>query len=356
MTAPHDKTPRRPPDEGEPIEHTPDDALDYIDQTVAQITPAEIEEHLHKVLNRIAASDQFLAWPEFSPDADIHASFPGPGDQPTENSTLGVADIFAAPQIESAEFARKQLRLACDKVAAARQEAKLIISAARDEAVDRAAKILSEAREKADQIIRDAQTKAEDILNEAVIQAAEARVSFRTPTQSELFRNLIGPPKSEVITYQDSHDSSGVVRHQRDSSGVVRCQIDGSGIVMAVPTELADCPDQERSPVKALLMVDTMKGRTAEGGQMSVLILLYDPNVAFEGSPLLDASMTHGETFIRLWEMTMASEGGREQLLHFPDGNSQVNYDYNLNFYHGDPLKALDSLKECSNPYGSFDP
>jgi cell division septum initiation protein DivIVA len=335
MTAPHDKIPRHPPDEGEPIEHIPGDALDYIDQIVAQITPAEIEEHLRKVLNRIAASGQFLAWPEFSPDADIHAAFPGPGDQSTENSALGVADIFPAPQVESAEFARRQLRLACDKVAAARKEAKLIISAARDEAVDQAAKILSEAREKADQVIRDAETKAGEILGEAVIQAAEARrVSFHTPTQSELFRTLAGPPKSEVVTYQ--HDSS-----------VVRFPLDGGGVVKAVSTELADCPDQERSSVRALLMVDTTQGR-----QISVLVLLRVPDVTFEEF-LPDASMTHVGKLIQLFTMTGVSEDGREQLFHFPDKDSRINYDYNLNFYHEDPLNAL---KKCSNPYGSFDP
>ena len=49
MTSTNDDTPPRQPDENKkkPLDHPDRDVLDFIDETVARITDAEVEEHLH---------------------------------------------------------------------------------------------------------------------------------------------------------------------------------------------------------------------------------------------------------------------------------------------------------------------
>jgi hypothetical protein len=52
MTSINGGVPPRQPDEGEPSECLAGDSLDFIDQTVARITDAEMDEHLREVLDQ----------------------------------------------------------------------------------------------------------------------------------------------------------------------------------------------------------------------------------------------------------------------------------------------------------------
>jgi hypothetical protein len=55
MTSASHDTPPRQPDENEPLDHPDRDVLDFIDfidETVARITDADVDEHLRKVLGQ----------------------------------------------------------------------------------------------------------------------------------------------------------------------------------------------------------------------------------------------------------------------------------------------------------------
>jgi hypothetical protein len=53
---PNDDMPPRHPDEDEPLKDEAGDILDFIDKTVAQITDADVDEHLRNVLDQAGYS------------------------------------------------------------------------------------------------------------------------------------------------------------------------------------------------------------------------------------------------------------------------------------------------------------
>jgi hypothetical protein len=58
MTSSNDDMPPRQPDENEPLYHPARDVLDFIDEIVGQITDAEIQEHLSKVIDQTGRSER----------------------------------------------------------------------------------------------------------------------------------------------------------------------------------------------------------------------------------------------------------------------------------------------------------
>ena len=166
MTTNGDMSPHRP-DEHDPLEPVPDDALDRVDETVAKITDATVEEYLRRVLNESGYGDPAPdLWRDLNPDRmpmvvdfDLCASIDGTC---VDFGHRAAAEILTAARLE-AELSRQGLE-------AARQQAERILSGAREEAdaaLEQAAAMTREAREQAEQIVSKAHTKAEQIITAA---------------------------------------------------------------------------------------------------------------------------------------------------------------------------------------------
>ena len=162
MTTNDDMTPRQP-DEDEPVEELFGDALDIVDEAVARITDAEVNEHLRKVLIQSGYTGQLTGlWPphriELNYSMDVIAS-----------EHRAIADLAATARA-NAKLSSERLQQAQETLEAARQQAGQILGAARDEAdeaLKQAAKMVRDAREQSEQIISDARREAEQIITAA---------------------------------------------------------------------------------------------------------------------------------------------------------------------------------------------
>ena len=190
---PNDDMPPRQPDEDEPLEHEAGDVLDFIDETVAQITDADVDEHLRKVLDRAGyRTDPSL---RFNSIMEFQAG----------SSQDNMADLIAAAARMQVEPWRERLRQAQQAIEDARLEADRIAAEAReeaDEALSQAAKMIREAREQAERIISDAQNEAEQILAAARNQqvhettCVEYGGAFECKSAVQVFR----PPAERLAT------------------------------------------------------------------------------------------------------------------------------------------------------------
>ena len=182
MTPDRDMTPGQPPGEDESAEHTPRDALDYIDQTVAHITDAEVEEHLRRILDqagyRPRLDDACLA------SADL-VCCPAAASGACSHSAL--ADAIAAMRRE-ADLSYEQLRSAREAVEAAREQAERIVADARaeaDKALDQAVRISQKAQEKAERILIEARNEAMQVV-EFASQCAQALPALEPPAKTRV--------------------------------------------------------------------------------------------------------------------------------------------------------------------------
>jgi RNA polymerase sigma-70 factor (sigma-E family) len=162
MTTHDDMTPRQP-DENEQLEELFGDALDLVDETVARITDAEVNEYLRKALGQAGYTGRLTGlWQPGSTDVpDVLADL-------TDPIVLGpgtVADMVAAAKA-NAKLSSERLQQAQEALEVARDEAKEIVAAAHEEAdevLKLAAKMVREAREQAERIISDARREARQI-------------------------------------------------------------------------------------------------------------------------------------------------------------------------------------------------
>jgi hypothetical protein len=192
--------PGQPDDNDEPTAVMPDmyndkptsdypepDILDLIDATVAQITPAEIEDRLTQTLRRAG----YTRHPGASSPVSVSDPFACP------DATHSVADDFGrelgrilAPELQQIRRITpglvdqwRLLEAARYEVLTARQEAEQIVGAAREkseQARTEAAEILEAASQKSDQalgeaakIIRDARDQAQRIISDAYQEAEQ---------------------------------------------------------------------------------------------------------------------------------------------------------------------------------------
>ncbi len=154
---PNDDMPRQP-DEDEPLEHEAGDVLDFIDETAAQITDADIDEHLRKVLDRAGYSHDQHTDPSLRFNSIMEFQVGSSQDK--------VADLIAAATRMQVEPWCERLRQAQQAIEDARREADLIVAEAHeeaDEALSQAAKMVRDAREQAGRIISDARREARQI-------------------------------------------------------------------------------------------------------------------------------------------------------------------------------------------------
>ena len=175
---PNDDMPRQP-DEDEPLEHEAGDVLDFIDETVAQITDADVDEHLRRVLDRAGYShDQHT---------DPSLWFNSITEFQVGSNQAKVADLIAAAIRMQVEPWCGQIRQAQQEIEDARREADHILAEAReeaDEALSQAAKMVRDAREQAERIISEASSQADRILKDADLQ--------RSQTLSDAGKNILG--------------------------------------------------------------------------------------------------------------------------------------------------------------------
>jgi vacuolar-type H+-ATPase subunit H len=154
--------PRYEPEENEPIaEHTPGDVVDFIEKTVAEITDAEIDEHLYRILSQINPDLLTPFW------ADPHCGIPSSSFTFDRVNSL----MLGAFSKQAADAAAERLQIAWDAVMVARQEADRILADARRQADETAAQLIGDAKEQAEQIIADARAEAESIRASATPQA-----------------------------------------------------------------------------------------------------------------------------------------------------------------------------------------
>ena len=175
MTTNDDMTPRQP-DEGEPLEDLLGDEIDRVDQAVARITDAEVNERLRKALSRAAFAGQSPAqWPrpiESSVMAELICQT-GPAMAPEH---AAVADLLATARA-NARLSGQRLRRADEVLGAAHQQAEEIVTAAREEA----AEALDEALKEAAKIVRAARERAERIIGDARHEAGLVITAARNP-------------------------------------------------------------------------------------------------------------------------------------------------------------------------------
>jgi hypothetical protein len=159
MTTNDDMTPRQP-DEDEPIEKLFSDTLDHVDETVARITDAEVNEHLRKVLSQSGYTGQLTdPWPQDRIELDYSMAAGIAAEH------RAIADLAATARVNT-ELSSERLQQAQETLEVARQQAEQIVSAARDEAdeaLQQAAKMVRDARQKSEQIISDAHCEAEQV-------------------------------------------------------------------------------------------------------------------------------------------------------------------------------------------------
>src|SRR5260370_18716799 len=152
---------------------TPDrvirDELDAVDDTVAKITGAEVEEQLRRVLDQSGHAGPIpeQVWQDFNADP---LSVLGAYGESTDASRVAAASQTAVEIVSAARWRARlleeQTRAAQESAAAARQEAEQIVADARpvtDAALEQAATMLRASREKAARIANDAHTDAEQI-------------------------------------------------------------------------------------------------------------------------------------------------------------------------------------------------
>ena len=111
MTTDDDMTPRQP-GKDKPLEQLPDDAVDFVDETVARITDAEVNEHLRKVLSQAGytamAADNLI---DRKANEDVPGS-PRPGGQAAaiivmRASTRTLASDLASTRSLAAKLANR---------------------------------------------------------------------------------------------------------------------------------------------------------------------------------------------------------------------------------------------------------
>ncbi len=245
MTTNDDMTPRQP-DEGEPREELRGDELDLVDETVARITDAEVNEHLRKVLHQpryggppAISCGQFVG-PRQKNSAERGPDLVGLSGSPEAviaAARLAAADIIADAQLK-AKTASDELQRTQEAVAGARQQAEQMVADARtetDEALERVVKMIRDAKEQAARIIGDARKEAEQIITAARSQQVQqtalarhrtaAKVSYQppaerlaaggvltdSPTHSQEDHTRIGPPGGNPVPERCS-PSSGPAR------------------------------------------------------------------------------------------------------------------------------------------------
>jgi vacuolar-type H+-ATPase subunit H len=172
MTTNDDMTPRQP-DEGEPLEDLLGDEIDRVDQAVARITDAEVNERLRKALGQAGYTGQFPAQRPRLIEPSVMVDLicqTGPAMAPEHAAAadlLATARANAKLSWERAELSSQRLQQAEETLDTARQQAEQIVADAHeeadetlDEALKEAAKIVHAAREQAERIINDAHRKA----------------------------------------------------------------------------------------------------------------------------------------------------------------------------------------------------
>jgi hypothetical protein len=169
MTA-NDNTPRQP-DEDEPIEELLGDVLDLVDETVARITDAEVDEHLRTALSQTDNTDQANnLWLRCLDELDIsnlNRQIGAPAKSPGRDAIANLMATLRGNTKLSWDLVLLSQRMQEEALDAARKQAEQIVAAARDEGLNEAAKMVREAREQADQIIGEARKQADQVVSEA---------------------------------------------------------------------------------------------------------------------------------------------------------------------------------------------
>ncbi len=250
----NDDIPPRQPDEDQPLEQLFGDMFDLVDETVARITDAEVNEHLRKALGQSGYAGQLTGlWqPGSMDDPCVLADLTG-------SIVLGrgtVADIMAAAQA-NAKLSSERLQQAQEALEVARDEATEIIAAARDEAdeaLKQAAKMVSDAREQAGRIISDARREARQIQLSwmRVIEADHApevevgeplarAVSLRPQDQPDILYvgKMLQPVRGNTLFAMDdvavmeNYDQAASTHHS--SQAAVPCD---TGLPCSMPEEM----------------------------------------------------------------------------------------------------------------------
>lgn len=198
------------------------DVFDRIDETVAGITDAEVEQRMQQALFRAAAGTGFPEPPDTGNAPAASAC------EWAEAGTVLSAARHAAAEIitgawRQAKFWAAEAQSAARAASTAQRDADQIIAGARrhaDAALDRAAEIVSRARQDADQIIAEARENAELITAEALGQAqlmrarmaaAEHLTAPGRPRQSDGVTGWFSPAVRTVVISVADLDHAGDV-------------------------------------------------------------------------------------------------------------------------------------------------
>jgi hypothetical protein len=221
MTTNDDMTPRQP-DEGEPLEDLLGDEIDRVDQAVARITDAEVNERLRKALSQAGYVGQFPAQRPRLIEPSVMVDLicqTGPAMAPEH---AAVADLLATARAsaklswERAELSSQRLQQAEETLDTARQQAEQIVADAHEEADE----TLDEALKEAAKIVRAAREQAERIINDAYRKAAQggAVVPVPNPNQPRIRVREIYVDNSGEVTVSTPETRASCTRVRFESA------------------------------------------------------------------------------------------------------------------------------------------